>query len=68
MVKVGLKWYKMIHNFPKWSDMVKYDLVWSYMVQMLFVRSLKWVGGGWEVSGGRGVNACQPKVDYLRFL
>ena len=43
MVKVGLKQYTIIQNFQKWSNMVKYDLIWSYMVQMLSLRSSKWI-------------------------
>ena len=43
MVKLGLKWYTMIKNGPKWSNMVLYDLIWSNMVQIISLRSSKWV-------------------------
>ena len=43
MVKVGLKYYKMIKKIPKWSNIVKYDLIWSYMVHMSSLKSSKWV-------------------------
>ena len=33
----------MVQNGPKWSNMVKYDLIWFNMVQMLSLRSSKCV-------------------------
>ena len=41
--KLVLNGTKRSNIFPKWSNIVQYDLIWSYMVQIISLRASKWV-------------------------